>query len=96
MTGVQTCALPIFEKKYDYVICGHIHEPKYEFRSTSKGGTTYLNSGDWIENLSALEYNKQKWSIYKYDKNYFKNNLIEDLIENDNQLAENLLEQIKK
>jgi hypothetical protein len=25
-----------------------------------------MNSGDWIENLTALEYNDNKWSIYKY------------------------------
>ena len=84
------------EKKYDYVICGHIHEPKHEFRTTSKGSTTYLNSGDWIENLSALEYDKQKWNIFRYDKNKFKDNLSDDLIEGENQLAENLLNQLKK
>ena len=84
------------EKKYDYVICGHIHEPKHEHRSTSKGSTTYLNSGDWIENLSALEYNKQKWTIYKYNKDNFKTNVIENLIEDDNQLAEKLLSQLQK
>ena len=84
------------EKKYDYVICGHIHEPKHEFRTTSKGSTTYLNSGDWIENLSALEYDKQKWNIFRYDKNKFKDNLSNDLIEGENQLAENLLNQLKK
>jgi hypothetical protein len=26
----------------------------------------YLNSGDWIENLTALEYNKKRWKIYNY------------------------------
>lgn len=60
------------ENKYDYVICGHIHEPKI-IRKTNKFGTTmYLNSGDWIENLTALEYNKKRWKIYKYenDKNF--------------------------
>ena len=55
------------ENKYDYVICGHIHEPKI-IRKTNKFGTTmYLNSGDWIENLTALEYNKKRCKIYKYE-----------------------------
>ena len=36
------------------------------FRS---GSILYLNSGDWIENLSALEYNEGKWSIYSFDPN---------------------------
>jgi hypothetical protein len=25
-----------------------------------------LNSGDWIENLTALEYNHRKWSLYHH------------------------------
>jgi hypothetical protein len=27
-----------------------------------------MNSGDWIENLTALEYNNGEWSIYKYNE----------------------------
>ena len=54
------------ENKFDYVICGHIHEPKIETKITNKGSTTYLNSGDWIENLSALEYHHKKWMIYRH------------------------------
>ena len=53
-------------KGYDYVICGHIHQPKKEFLETKNGKCTYLNSGDWVENLSALEYSFKRWKIYKY------------------------------
>ncbi|MET0759055.1 MAG: UDP-2,3-diacylglucosamine diphosphatase [Flavobacterium sp.] len=54
------------EKKYDFVICGHIHEPKI-IRKVNKNGTTlYLNSGDWVENLTALEYNNKRWKLYRY------------------------------
>jgi hypothetical protein len=28
----------------------------------------YLNSGDWIENLTALEYINGNWTIYKFDE----------------------------
>jgi UDP-2,3-diacylglucosamine pyrophosphatase LpxH len=52
--------------KYDYVVCGHIHHPEIKTISTEKGSVTYLNSGDWVENLSALEYNKGVWKIYRY------------------------------
>ena len=31
------------------------------------GEVTYLNSGDWVENLTALEYSYGSWSIYQYD-----------------------------
>lgn len=56
------------DNNYDYVICGHIHEPKIEERSNKKGATTYMNSGDWIENLTALEYNKKRWKLYRHEK----------------------------
>ncbi|WP_430927632.1 UDP-2,3-diacylglucosamine diphosphatase [Polaribacter marinivivus] len=53
---------------YDYVICGHIHQPEIRVFENQKGKTTYLNSGDWIENLTALEYNNKEWSLYEYNK----------------------------
>ena len=31
----------------------------------------YLNSGDWIENLTALEYHKARWKIYHYSEDTF-------------------------
>lgn len=61
------------ENGYDYVICGHIHQPQMREVETKKGKCMYMNSGDWIENLSALEYHKGKWSLFSYEEN--KNNL---------------------
>ncbi len=57
------------EKKYDYVICGHIHEPKIIEKSNKIGSTLYLNSGDWVENLTALEYNNKRWKLFEYSEN---------------------------
>lgn len=54
------------ENHYDYVICGHIHHPEIKDMHTKHGNVVYMNSGDWIENLTALEYNDNKWSIYHY------------------------------
>ncbi|WP_299537035.1 UDP-2,3-diacylglucosamine diphosphatase [Ulvibacterium sp.] len=56
------------ENDYDYVVCGHIHQPKKEIHITKKGKCTYLNSGDWVENLTALEYSFKRWKIYKYNQ----------------------------
>ncbi|RDI50282.1 UDP-2,3-diacylglucosamine diphosphatase [Flavobacterium glaciei] len=74
------------EKKYDYVICGHIHEPKMIYKENKNGTTLYLNSGDWVENLTALEYNKKRWKLYNYSEaNYVEEeNLfeMEDIIIN--------------
>ncbi len=54
------------ENQFDYVACGHIHQPQIRIAQTAKGSVTYLNSGDWIENLTSLEYHKGKWSIYQH------------------------------
>ena len=56
------------EKKYDSVICGHIHQPQKRNIKTDEGTVTYLNSGDWVEHLTALEYHDNDWHIYSYDE----------------------------
>lgn len=56
------------ENGFDYVICGHIHQPKIFHKSNKNGTTTYLNSGDWVEHLTALEYNFNRWQIYKFQE----------------------------
>ena len=54
------------ENRYDYVICGHIHHPEIKKITTGHGDVTYMNSGDWIENLTSLEYTDGQWSVYHY------------------------------
>ena len=45
------------------VICGHIHRPEDRMIN----GVRYLNSGDWVETLSALvEDNNGNWSVVYY------------------------------
>ncbi len=80
------------EKKYDYVICGHIHEPKIIEKTNKNGSTLYLNSGDWVENLTALEYNRKRWKLYRYsDTNYTEE---EDLFEMENAISNQLIASI--
>lgn len=67
----QTAIDIAIEKKYDYVICGHIHQPTVRNTTTSKGHTCYLNSGDWIENCSSLEYNKGEWKLYHFKEDEY-------------------------
>lgn len=56
------------ENKYDYVICGHIHHPEIKNVQTKNGEVVYMNSGDWIENLTSLEYHEGKWGLYHYNE----------------------------
>lgn len=51
---------------YSTVICGHIHQPIDRTYNKPKGSIRYLNSGDWIENCTALEYAQGSWSLYEY------------------------------
>ena len=68
----QTAAELAIENNYQYVICGHIHQPQQRVVTTDKGSVTYLNSGDWIENLTSLEYYDNAWTLYHYDPKQFE------------------------
>jgi UDP-2,3-diacylglucosamine pyrophosphatase LpxH len=56
---------------YDYVVVGHIHKPNLQRFSNERGSVLYLNSGDWVENLSSLEYHDGEWSIFRYNESEF-------------------------
>jgi UDP-2,3-diacylglucosamine pyrophosphatase LpxH len=67
----QIAAELAIEKKYDYVICGHIHQPQKRIVETVNGKVTYLNSGDWVEHLTSLEYHNNEWTIFEYNEKDF-------------------------
>lgn len=66
-----TAAEIAIEKKYDYVICGHIHKPQKRIISNENGSVTYLNSGDWVEHCTALEYYKKEWTLFEFEESAF-------------------------
>jgi len=50
-------------KGFDGVICGHIHTPAIK----TINDIQYLNSGDWVESLTALAEDEQgNWEILDY------------------------------
>ena len=52
-------------KKLDGIICGHIHQAA----NVWYGNIHYLNSGDWVESLTALVENEQgEWNIVSYNR----------------------------
>ncbi|MDY8135783.1 UDP-2,3-diacylglucosamine diphosphatase [Aquimarina sp. 2201CG5-10] len=55
------------KNKYQYVVCGHIHQPQMREVKNKNGSCFYLNSGDWIENLTALEYHNSQWNMVHYE-----------------------------
>ncbi|MEJ2883703.1 UDP-2,3-diacylglucosamine diphosphatase [Pedobacter sp. GR22-6] len=74
----DTAAELAAEKGYGYVVCGHIHQPEMRKIDTEHGAVTYLNSGDWVENLTALEYHEKEWTIFKYEHKDFEKDEVEE------------------
>ena len=87
----QTAADIAISKGYDYVVCGHIHHPEVREIRNSEGAVTYLNSGDWIENLTALEYNNGAWSLYKFQEDLDVMTEEEELVPTSIQLFQSLM-----
>lgn len=87
VSNFETTATDLaIENDFDYVVCGHIHQPTIREVVTNKGSCTYLNSGDWIENLTALEYHNERWTLYQYNPKTYKLNGIEPLPEEEEAL----------
>ena len=91
----ETAAAIAIDNHYDYVVCGHIHEPVMKEISNPKGSVTYLNSGDWIENLTSLEYNDSKWSLVNFHDLNLNQNTDDDLHDQSPSITQ-LQEQINK
>jgi UDP-2,3-diacylglucosamine pyrophosphatase LpxH len=81
----NTAADLAIDKGYNFVICGHIHQAEKREIITNKGSVTYLNSGDWVENLTSLEYHDGEWNIFKYLPQNFKENDEEEADVSDNE-----------
>lgn len=66
-----TAADIAIEKGYNYVVCGHIHHSEKKLIKTDFGEVMYLNSGDWVESLTSLEYVDGEWNVFNFkDFNY--------------------------
>ncbi|MGO4918848.1 UDP-2,3-diacylglucosamine diphosphatase [Maribacter spongiicola] len=55
------------KQHFDHVICGHSHAPNKQVFETKKGECLYLNSGDWVKHMTALEYSFKRWKLYRYE-----------------------------
>jgi UDP-2,3-diacylglucosamine pyrophosphatase LpxH len=72
------------DNEFDYVVCGHIHHPTIKAVKNGKGSCVYLNSGDWVENLTALEYHNEQWQLYVHsDRQRFGKDIISEENEDD-------------
>ncbi len=91
----ETAAAIAIDNGYHYVVCGHIHEPAMREIVTAHGAVSYLNSGDWIENLTSLEYNDGTWALVHYHDLHLDRDSEEDLLEASSAMMQ-LQDQIQK
>jgi UDP-2,3-diacylglucosamine pyrophosphatase LpxH len=66
----ETAAIIAARKGINTIVCGHIHHPEMRFIQVENQTIEYLNSGDWIENLTSLEYNLGEWRIFNFRKDF--------------------------
>lgn len=62
----EACAIYAIKEKCNTVVCGHIHQAIIRNMCIDDEVVQYMNSGDWVESLTALEYNDGEWSLYNY------------------------------
>ncbi|ASZ09845.1 UDP-2,3-diacylglucosamine diphosphatase [Chitinophaga pendula] len=74
----QVVAEIAIDKKFDVVCCGHIHQPVMKEMVHEGKTILYLNSGDWVESLTSLEYNAGQWNLYHHPVSRTKVVLPED------------------
>lgn len=67
----EVAANAAIDRGYDMVVVGHIHKPEMREITTDKGSVMYLNSGDWMENLTSLEYHDGRWTLFQYKEEAF-------------------------
>ena len=85
----KTAASLAIQKGYQAIVCGHIHHPVIkEIEVAGKGKIGYLNSGDWVENLSALEYNQGMWTLFRHQHDPAFNSEIQENDEADAEMME--------
>lgn len=90
----EKCAIDLaFEREFDYVVCGHIHIPQQRQETRQEHTVHYLNSGDWVESLTALEYLDGQWSLYHHDPSQLVQEAVEIKLEKQ---VDSLLEPFRK
>lgn len=60
------CLRTAAARGYDAVVTGHIHVACQRRARIGGREVEYLNSGDWVDSLTALEYANRAWRLVSY------------------------------
>ena len=74
----RAVGIAAINKNYQTVICGHTHVPCEKKIMNEFGHVNYINCGDWVEHLTAAEYQNGKWNLV-----YFNNDEEDSSIDDD-------------
>lgn len=77
----DACAELAVAGGYEAIVCGHIHHPACRSISVGDQRPLYLNSGDWVENCTALEFAHDRWALVRYDEMAESGDLMPGFIE---------------
>ncbi len=61
------CMNTAASRGYDTIVTGHIHVPRMRSEQIAGREMTYLNSGDWVDSMSALEFVDGAWQLVTYN-----------------------------
>ena len=59
-----------YEKNVDTVICGHTHIAADKVIQYNNRPIRYINSGDWVENFTAAEFENGNWNLCNYSTTF--------------------------
>jgi len=63
----ELCAETAVNEGFSVIVCGHIHQPANKLMPVADERPLYLNSGDWVEHGTALEYHQGKWELVRFE-----------------------------
>ncbi|MBA2479729.1 MAG: UDP-2,3-diacylglucosamine diphosphatase [Planctomycetes bacterium] len=61
----EACARVAASRGFERIITGHIHFPNRREITCGDARIDYLNSGDWVDSMSALEFDAGDWSVMR-------------------------------
>ncbi len=77
------------EQEFHTAVCGHIHQPTIKQLISKDSEVLYLNSGDWVENCTALEYNNGSWKLYRFSEDPEANGLLKNDVDTEHAIPNN-------
>ena len=67
------------EGGFSHLVCGHVHNPRITSYENNHGRLTYLNSGDWVEHKTSLEYANGRWTLLDHEEQAISSTIMKEI-----------------